>query len=81
VARFFGGTETHTCPATSSETLSETYPRVCQHCGSPERDWDPVQLCAIGGETMLLHKQCQDELKIEEFTAECARLWPGAKKG
>lgn len=35
---------------------------VCEHCGSPERDRDPVQRCAIDGEEMLLHRQCAIEL-------------------
>jgi hypothetical protein len=66
---FPGGTHTHEDSPT---------PLVCEHCGAVETPDNPVQPCAVEGETMLLHEQCQDKLKIEEFVSECTRLWPGA---
>ena len=38
------------------------FPRVCVHCGEPERPGDPVQECELGGDGLyLLHRHCQDE--------------------
>ncbi len=39
----------------------EGLPRVCGHCGAPETAAAPVQLCAVDGETFLLHRGCQAE--------------------
>jgi Protein of unknown function (DUF3631) len=38
------------------------FPRVCVHCGEPERPGDPVQECALGDDRpLLLHRHCQAE--------------------
>jgi hypothetical protein len=39
----------------------EDEPRVCQHCGGPERPGEPVQECWVDGEEYLLHRKCQTD--------------------
>lgn len=39
----------------------EDFPRVCAHCGAPATADAPVQLCAVEGETFLLHRACQKD--------------------
>jgi hypothetical protein len=50
-------------PLGPNSDIDASYPRVCQHCGEPATADAPVLLCAINGEEMLLHKQCQEEVK------------------
>jgi Protein of unknown function (DUF3631) len=51
---------------------TETFPRVCVHCGEPERPGDPVQECALGDDRPhLLHRSCQAEW-LGEVTPEPA---------
>ena len=41
---------------------------VCAQCGAPATDESPVQLCAIDGKEVLLHRACQaDWLMTSEF--------------
>jgi hypothetical protein len=39
----------------------EPWPRVCDHCGRPERPGEPVQTCAVNGEQYFLHRGCQQD--------------------
>ena len=39
----------------------EAWPRVCEHCGIPERPGAPLQTYAIDGEQYLLHPRCQQD--------------------
>jgi hypothetical protein len=36
-----------------------TSPEVCQHCGGTATAESPVQLCAVDGKELLLHRHCQ----------------------
>ena len=35
------------------------FPPVCAHCGAPATADHPIQLCAVDGEELLLHRDCQ----------------------
>jgi putative DNA primase/helicase len=53
-------------------TNEGSWPRVCEHCGDPERPNNPVQSCSVEGEDHLLHARCQvewmgDDLPIPPF--------------
>jgi putative DNA primase/helicase len=58
------GSDTLTGKIAGNGALSgfdQDFPPVCELCGCEERSGDPVQLCAIGGEEMLLHRQCRQD--------------------
>jgi hypothetical protein len=53
---------------------TDAFPPVCVHCSAPATADSPVQLCAVAGEQLLLHRACQaewlnetDDLAIPEF--------------
>ena len=39
----------------------EPWPRVCEHCGVPERPNTPVQTYSINDREYLLHPRCQED--------------------
>jgi hypothetical protein len=43
----------------SARADGESWPRVCDHCGAPERPNDPIQTCAVEGRQYFLHCGCQ----------------------
>lgn len=53
-------------PVGGNGGMSESSPPVCQHCGGPATPNSPVQLCAVEGETFLLHRACQAEWQEKE---------------
>jgi hypothetical protein len=38
---------------------NEAWPRVCDHCGGPEKPGKPVRECWVAGEQIWLHQDCQ----------------------
>jgi len=46
---------------TDARADSDAFPLVCIHCGIPATTDSPVQLCAVAGEELLLHRACQVE--------------------
>jgi hypothetical protein len=46
---------------TKDEGGVEAYPKVCEHCGIPERPGAPVQTYDVDGERFLLHPDCHGD--------------------
>ena len=65
-------TDRNTQPGVEESFDQDSTP-VCEHCGNPATPSSPVQLCAVEGQTFLLHRACwaewmeKDDLGIPDF--------------
>jgi hypothetical protein len=53
----------HDVPLATPDTGNgaDEFPPVCAHCGAPATTDSPIQLCAVEGEELLLHRACQED--------------------